>query len=375
MNIRVLHVVEDFSLANTGVTSVVRQISAWQAKHCEWVGVYVSGNCDLPAPSGVVVFEAGITKWGCSWRYPRGGGQKLAEVIRKNRITLLHIHGLWRANSLVAVKAALRLNVATILSVHGQTSRWALNEQGFLKALKKRVYWSCLANKWLSKVSCLHAITPLEQEDMARFFCRDVLDVVPNALHEVSKVCGSVTPKKYFIFLGRIHPVKGVENLIRAFLAANISTEWELLIVGPEEMGEYAAMLKEISKDSKRIKFLGPLYGEKKNRLLENAWALVAPSYTEVIGMVNLEAGALATPSLTSPETGLLNWERGGGMLVSNEPVKLQEALECVAGWPMGERLERGARSKLLVDQHYQLDVVGHQWVSLYEKVISKVAN
>lgn len=374
MNIRVLHVVEDFSLSNTGVTSVVRQISAWQAKHCKWVGVYVSGNCDFPAPDGVFVFEAATTGWSRSWRYPRGGAQKLAEIIRKNRITLLHIHGLWRANSLVAVKAALRLNVATILSVHGQTSRWALNEQGFLKTLKKRVYWSCLAHKWLSKVSCLHAITPLEQEDMARFFCRDVLDVVPNALHKVSKVCGSVTPKKYFIFLGRIHPVKGIENLIRAFLAANIPTEWELLIVGPEEMGEYATMLKKISKDSKRVKFLGPLYGEKKNRLLENAWALVAPSYTEVIGMVNLEAGALSTPSLTTPETGLLDWERGGGILVSNEPAKLQEALEQAAAWMLAERQERGARSKLLVEQCYQLDVVGHQWVSLYEKVISKVA-
>lgn len=365
--------VEDFSLANTGVTSVVRQISAWQAKHCEWVGVCASGCSGLLPPDGVTVIEVDTTAWSRSWRYPSGGAQMLKEIIRDNKINLIHIHGLWRASSLLAVKAAHRFNIPTVLSVHGQTAPWALNAQGFLKAAKKKIYWLLLARKWLSSVSCLHAITPLEQTHMAHFFNRDVNAVVPNALHEISMESGSITPKKYFVFLGRIHPVKGVDNLIHAFMAANISTEWELFIVGPEENSEYAAKLKIIAKDCGQIRFIGAVYGERKYQLLENAWALVAPSYTEVIGMVNLEAGALSTPSLTTPETGLLDWESGGGILVSNEPAKLQEAIERAAAWTLAERQERGARSKLLVGQCYQLNVVGHQWVSLYEKVVSKV--
>lgn len=375
MGIRVLHVLEDFSLGNTGVTSVVRQVSAWQAKHCEWVGVYVSGSANLPSPEGVTVIEAGIAAWSGSWRYPDGGIKKLVEIIRAYRINLVHIHGLWRASTLVAARAAFGAGVPAILSVHGQTSRWALNAQGFLKAAKKKIYWAVIARSSLNKVSWLHAITPLEQRDLAHFFGEKKSVVVPNALHAEHATGSSAEPCKYLLFLGRIHPVKGVENLIRAFMAASIPKEWQLIIAGPEENVEYAQALKAIAKDRSQIKFVGSIYGIEKIRLLEHAWALVAPSYTEVIGMVNLEAGALSTPSITTHETGLMDWEIGGGVLVSNEPHELCRALEDAVSWSVDERMQRGLRSKTHVDKNYELDIVGYQWISVYEKAISKTAN
>lgn len=374
MGIRVLHVLEDFSLSNTGVTSVVRQVSGWQAKHCEWVGVYVSGSVNLPPPEGVTVIETGIAAWSGSWRYPDGGIKKLVETIKAYNINLVHIHGLWRASTLVAVWAASRARVPAILSVHGQTSHWALNAQGILKNTKKKIYQAVVVRNWLEKVTLLHAITPLEERDMANFFGKKRSVVVPNAIHSAHVSGAIVEPKKYFLFLGRIHPVKGVENLIRAFMAAKIETEWQLVIAGPEENIKYAQNLKAISKDSGQIRFVGPIYGSKKKRLLECAWALIVPSYTEVMGMVNLEAGVLLTPSITTHETGLIDWELGGGVLVSNKPHELTVALEDAVNWSLDERVQRGLRSKVHVDKNYELDIVGHQWVSVYEKEISKIA-
>lgn len=367
MSIRVLHVVEDFSLANTGVTSVVRQVSAWQAKYVEWVGVYVSGKSDLVPPEGVNVFEFKIESWSRFWRYPVGGSRKIEETLRTNNVDLVHIHGLWRASTFLAVKAALRAKLPMILSVHGQTSRWALDGQGFLKGLKKKIYWAIVRAK-LRKLNCLHAITPLEQIDMERFFGLKSSVVVPNAVDLVANRELPLLPKKYFLFLGRLHRVKGVENLVRAFMSAQLSEEWLLLIAGPEEDHIYTAKLRELAAGG-RIKFVGPVYGQEKDRLLQEAWALVAPSYTEVIGMVNLEAGALNTPSLTTAETGLSDWECGGGMLVENGEDALRFSLECAASWSMEERLERGRRSRSLVEQRYSLDAAGSQLMQLYQRI------
>lgn len=372
MSIRVLHVTEDFSHSNTGVTSVVHQLSAWQVEHCEWVGVYASGRSNLAPPKGVYITETDLVEWSGAWRYPRGGAYKLVDTIKANRINLVHIHGLWRASSLLAAKAAQKADVPIILSVHGQTSLWALKAQGLLKTVKKKLYWNALGRKWLGKVSCLHAITPIEQEDMARFFNCALPTVIPNAVSQINQEDACKTPKNYFVFLGRIHPVKGIDRLIDAFLASSIASDWKLIIAGPEEINDYAKNLKEKAKGSDRIKFIGPVYGADKIRLLKNAWALVAPSFTEVIGMVNLEAGSLSTPSLTTSETGLLDWESGGGVLVTNDVADLQAALEHAASWTLEERLARGMRSKMLVDSRYQLDVIGHQWLSFYKDVLSK---
>ncbi len=368
-NIRVLHVLEDFTRQNTGVTSVVRQITAWQAKHCKWVGVYVSGEVDQARLEGVNIFEAKVESWSGLWRYPAGGSRKIEEIIRTNNVDIVHIHGLWRASTFLAVKAALHAKLPIILSVHGQTSRWALHGQSFFKGLKKKIYWAIVRAK-LRKLNYLHAITPLEQSDLARFFGLNKTVVIPNSVNVAVEREIVFQPKKYFLFLGRIHCVKGIDNLIIAFMAAKLSEEWQLVIAGPEESQDYAVMLKELArKQADRIKFVGPVYDREKDKLLAEAWALLVPSYTEVIGMVNLEAGALNTPSLTTAETGLSDWECGGGLLVENSEEALRLNLERAASWSMKERIERGRRSRLLIEQRYSLDVAGNYWMQLYLRV------
>lgn len=376
MSIRVLHVVEDFSSGNTGVTSVVRQIAQWQAKHCEWVGVYAAGPVDLPHPDGVHVAVTDIGESYRSWRYPADGLAGLLRVIKENGVTVLHLHGLWRAASLLGVKAAAASGVPAVLSVHGQTSPWALNGQGVLKQLKKWLYWNCFARRQFEKVKALHAITPLEGEHMARFFKRDDFVVIPNAIDldaQEQRLSVEMLPTRTFVFLGRLHPVKGVDILIEAFTSAEFGREdWRLILAGPEEVPEYVQHLRERVGRSKRgaqIEFVGPVYNQDKQSLLSQAWALVAPSHTEVIGMVNLEAAAQGTPSLTTHQTGLADWLDGGGVLVTPEVDALKAALEKASLWSMDERLKRGQASRDLVQLRYSQKAVGPLWLDLYKKL------
>lgn len=382
MSIRILHVVEDFSSGNTGVTAVVRQIVEWQARHCEWVGVYATGPVDLPSPHGVFVEAPELGTTGRSWRYPAGGLASLDRVIDAHGVTVIHLHGLWRAATLLGLKAAVTRGLPTVLSVHGQTSPWALGGQGLLKRLKKQIYWAFVRSRFHA-VDALHAITPLEAEHMARFFKRADSVVIPNAIApdplEAELPSDQLPPTPTFVFLGRLHPVKAVDILIEAFSSAKFQhDDWRLVLAGPPEVPEYVEYLQKLaarSPRSARIEFIGPVFKHEKTKLLRDAWVLVAPSHTEVIGMVNLEAAAMSTPSVTTHQTGLTDWCEGGGVLVGPGVESLRAALEEVSSWTMEERLIRGNRSKKLVRERYSQAVVGPAWIELYGKISAQMTD
>jgi glycosyltransferase involved in cell wall biosynthesis len=375
--VRVLHILEDFSLRNTGVTSIVRQVAQWQAKKCEWVGVYVTGKSELSPPDGVHVHCSDLSPYFGGWRYPKGGESELKKLVQEFGVTLIHLHGLWRAAPIVGMKVASREGIPSILSVHGQTSPWALEGQGILKQLKKKLYWKGFAKAQLGDVSVLHAITPLEAQHLERFFGRHVDAVIPNAV-DLDQIASSEmrpkpSPEPIIAFLGRMHPVKGIEKLIRAFSNSSLPSHWRLILAGPEEVPEYAKFLRAIAKSSKRaknIEFCGALYGQEKINFLQRAWVLAAPSHTEVIGMVNLEAASHHVPSITTYETGLTDWNTGGGLLINATEGMLQIALEEVACWTEAERVERGNASYDLVRRQYSLDVAGRSWIGLYRRLL-----
>jgi len=101
-------------------------------------------------------------------------------------------------------------------------------------------------------------------------------------------------------------------------------------------------------------------------QLYRNAWAFCAPSHSEAIGLVNLEAAAAGTPVITTHETGLYDWEEGGGLLIHPRVEELCRALEQIFSWSESERQERGRTLRRLVERRYSLEAVGPQWQALY---------
>ena len=83
----------------------------------------------------------------------------------------------------------------------------------------------------------------------------------------------------------------------------------------------------------------------KKKRIIENAWACVVPSRMEAIGMVNLESANEFCPSITTFQTGLNDWEKGGGLLINADSIKsCKEAILKANMWTLKERISRRFR-------------------------------
>ena len=376
---RILHLIDDFSTTNTGVAATVSQLAGWQAVRVGWVGIWTSGKIDIPVPEGVQVLQSPVHSWAPRWRYPVKGLGNLLRMLREHEVSHLHVHGVWQAGFVLGMLAAFMKGLPVVLSVHGMWSPAALGHGGRAKQLKKLSYWK-LFGRWLMLSRAgLHAITPLEALHIRAFAGRSEAVVLPNAIDlscsASHQVIAQKPPLKQVVYLGRLHPIKGPDLLIKAFSDSELSSGWELVLAGPEEVPSYVRELKAqaaASKKSSQIRFVGPCYGLEKKALLAGAWVVVVPSHSEVVGMVNLEAASLCTPTITTHATGLAHWQFGGGLLSETTSDGLRLALNTVIQWNTEERLDRGRRVRRMVEQEFSLESVGAAWLRFYSDLGSQ---
>lgn len=177
------------------------------------------------------------------WRFPRGLKAYLRQL---NRIDgpILHLHGVWMGFQWSAARAARQQKIPALLSPHGMLNRWHLRHIGF-KELRKLIYWRALAYPAFRHIPLIHAVTPRERDELATWLPGQGIQVIPNAIdleatdHLRANAGNESAPpvdEPYVLFLGRLHPVKGIDLLIEAFAQCmrESTRRFRLLIAGPE---------------------------------------------------------------------------------------------------------------------------------------------
>jgi glycosyltransferase involved in cell wall biosynthesis len=169
------------------------------------------------------------------------------------------------------------------------------------------------------------------------------------------------------LVLSRLHPKKGLDVLIEAFLSLPFSN-WRLVLAGdgPEE---YVSKLKRMASDT-RILFTGWVDGEQKNALLSCASLLALPSHQENFGLCVMEALSHSVPVLVSPGVNLapqISTANAGWVAAIDKAAlttKLAEALSDEA-----ELTKRGRAGQELSRQ-YSWENIAQQLVQLYQNVL-----
>ena len=130
--------------------------------------------------------------------------------------------------------------------------------------------------------------------------------------------------RPYFLSVGRLERLKGVQVLIERFRTYR---EADLVIVGD---GSYASELRRLAQGLEHVRFLGRMHPSELRQLYAGAVALLVPSlWYEVFGIVLLEAFAQRTPVVVSDMGALPEVvEESGGGLVYHSPAELVEAME-----------------------------------------------
>ena len=374
----ILHVTEDHSPTNTGITSAVDALVR-QVQPALSVTLLSTGSEAVPLPagvSGVQLPTGGIG--GRLWRFAPGAGHRLAQQVQQADV--IHLHGAWMWVQWAAARQAARQRKPFVLSLHGMLEPWIWQRQHLHHQLKKKLYWRLLAAPAFRHASLVHAIHAREAANLKAYFPQLPIQVISPSLdlEAVERLLADIPPapdpQPYVLFLGRLHPVKGIDLLIQAFARLD-APHLHLKIAGPvqEREAAYAARLKTMVKEAgleSRVDFLGAVQGGQKWALLRYAWVFCLPSHSEVIGMVNLEAAACRTPVITTHATGLPGaWAEAGGVLAEPSVPSLEHALSQAVRWTSQERLARGEGLYNLIATTYSWKATSPQWIALYQRL------
>lgn len=113
--------------------------------------------------------------------------------------------------------------------------------------------------------------------------------------------------ERIVIYVGRISPIKNLEQLVRAFRGASLS-HTRLVLVGPPLEPDYAARLDALIEElhlEDRVLLTGPLYKDDKLAALAAADLFVLPSLYESYGNAAAEAVAAGVPVLLTETCGI----------------------------------------------------------------------
>lgn len=368
---RILIVSEGFGQELFGVSQAIIKLNERLRSVGVSCRVLVSKLGDISGLE-VDVKQVPTALWGNPFRWHPNLFQFYVKEIKDFKPDVVHIHGIFTFVQYAAVRAAHVLGVPVLLSLHGMLEEWIWRQKGSAYYFAKRVYWRAVPTPIFKQVDCVHVITRLEAQTASQELPQIPQVLIPNAMDFSRLPALTDQPQRKFVFLGRLHPVKGVELLINAFAQTRLGNDWRLIIAGPEQDPAYGLQLRRLVNDLRlndQVEFVGPVYGDEKYKLMSKAWAVVVPSFSEVIAMVNLESAAVSTPTITTRATGLDDWEQGGGLLIDPDLGQLTQALKVVAAWSLAERLQNGENAHRFVRENYGWDVIAPKWLQAYQDV------
>lgn len=288
---------------------------------------------------------------------------------------ILHAHGLWLMSNIYPANA---------VSKRGSTAKLVHSLRGMLgpEALrfsrnKKRVFWLAYQRSALARADCLHATAKSELNEIRQAGMRQPVAIIPNGVNMPSIGSGSIKAserqERTVLSLGRIHPKKGLDTLIRAWAGLERNwPNWKLNIVGPDE-GGHRQQLERMSRELRleRVFFDGPLRQEAKTAAYADADLFVLPSLNENFAITVAEALAHGVPVISSkgaPWSGLV--ENRCGWWVDQGTAPIREALHEAMGLSPDQLGVLGANGREWVQRDFSWDRVASDMVRVYRWLV-----
>ncbi len=278
---------------------------------------------------------------------------------------LIHSHGLWQMPGIYALETARRHAIPCVVSPRGMLSSVALGFSRTTKAAFRLLF----QDRAMRSVSLLHATAESELAEIRAFGLRQPVALLPNGIDLPQVPERQVSEKRSCLYLGRIHPKKGLDKLVLAWSELEPRfPDWHLRIIGPDE-GECArnlsAMVRGMSLS--RVTIEGPLYEEDKWDAYRQARFSVLPTHSENFGMTVAESLACERPVVCStgaPWSGLV--ERRCGWWVDPAPHSLAAAMAEAMMLDDGRLEEMGRSGRQWMQQAFSWDWIGQEMASVY---------
>jgi len=286
---------------------------------------------------------------------------------------VVHLTAVYSFPTFPTLFSSRLFNKPVVWSSRGALQRWEGSSRMVLKWI-----WESICGKLAGKNKLvLHATSHGEAEESLKRFPGMRAVVIPNGV----EIPGSVrrtdsNGELRLLYLGRLHPIKGIDALLEACgIVEKQSPDWHLRIAGAGSPS-YVGFLKSKAQQlrlSQRVEFLGEVFDEEKETLFAECDVALVPSHVENFAMVVAESLAHAVPVIASKGTPWKGLETNRcGLWVDNDPESLAAAICAIRTMPLREMGQRGRK---WMERDFSWESSSVEMLRLYRECVDSQAN
>ena len=298
--------------------------------------------------------------------------REFAELLR--HANGVHIHGLWESSTAVAASTCRDLGIPYVLSAHGMLEPWALHS----RRLKKLLYSQIVERRNIGGAACLHALTRNEAAQYRSFGARAPIAIIPNGVVIPTKSDAglffqrfpTLLGKRIILFLGRLHPKKGLDLLLESW--TSIASCWpdaHLVLAGPDSEDTRARleMIIQAKQLQQTVTFTEMLRGEMKWSALAAAECFILPSHSEGLSISVLEALGIGLPVIVTEACNMPEVvENKAGWQVAATSRAITDALIKLFENTSAQNTVLGLRGADLIQRRYVWPIIARQMAEVY---------
>ena len=287
-------------------------------------------------------------------------------------IDIVHCHGMWLLPTVYPVMAARAAGKPYLIAPVGCLSRIALDRS----AWKKKLAWPILHRADFHAADCFYATSEKEYREIRDFGLKAPVAIIPHGIDvEKPSSIKDRSGKRRVLFLGRVHPIKGLDLLLDVWKSLETAQlkNWELKIVGPQEGGHGEHLKSRVRKEAiEQVIFEGEKTGVEKSAEYNAADLYVLPTKTENYGVTVAEALAHGLPVITTKGA---PWEglsaNNCGWWVGRTHNELLTALSSAMALDPGKLGAMGKSGMDWMNRDFSWDEIALKTIEVYEWLLN----
>jgi glycosyltransferase involved in cell wall biosynthesis len=299
--------------------------------------------------------------------------RQFEQILEKFKPDIVHFHDLWNPSAHMDIVACRKRGIPYVIAPRGSLDAWSLRQKWFKKKLGLLLY----QRKDLNRAIALHVTAQMEADHCRRMGYKGDFIFGANGVNLPSELpprVNCVEGKRKMLFLSRIHPKKGLIELIRAWKDVD-HNGWVLEIVGNDSENYWDVVKKEIESCGVNQSVIRTPFQDDvaKWRTYRSADCFVLPTHTENFGIVIAEAAYAGLPVLTTknaPWSELV--EENAGWWIDLNHHSLVEALSCAMSITDSQRQKMGENGRELIVKNYLWKNIAEKMKGEYARVLEK---
>lgn len=376
----ICHVIGIFSPEHGGPAVSCRNYVMAQAERGFSVSLYTVEGYRHTSPAFRMAAPVRQRIGRVAWPEKLGASRALRQQITAaSTVDIFHLHGIWLRAMYYGYEKAKRERRPYVIEINGALDPLELATKPWRKRLVR--WW--FQDRMLHEAPCIHVNSEREARHVRVLGFWAPIAIIPagfnfdefDALARQAEASPPIwakdlTGRRVLLYLSRIHPAKGIDDLLSAWpQVAREFPEWDLVVVGPGDVAgvETRKVRIKAAGMASRCHWIGMVSDVDRAWAFSHANLYVLPSHKENFGNTVQEALGYGTPVVTTRQTPWTELETlGCGWVCDDNPDSLGETLSRALRSSLAELRQMGGKGREIIARDFSLESVVDRQLGVY---------